>query len=227
MSEFRCNARYFLITYAQCGELDGFAVMDLFSSLGAECLVARERHADEGIHLHAFVDFSTKFRGRGHQIFDVDGRHPNIETVGRTPWKAFDYVIKDGDVICGGAERPVESSSSGSTTHDKWVEISSATTRDEFWELVFRLDPKAGCCNHSSLAKYADWRFRVDPPVYEHPGGITFVHGATDGRDAWVSQAMLGAERTGGMSCTYAPARAFDPASGDPPATCSYGALER
>jgi len=196
-ANFQCNARYFLVTYAQCGDLDGFAVMGHFSSLGAECIIGREHHADEGLHLHAFVDFGSKFRGRGAEIFDVDGRHPNIETVGRTPWKAFDYAIKDGDVVCGGAERPVESSKSGSSTHDIWTEIAGATTREQFWELVFRLDPKAGCCNHTSLAKYADWRFVVDPPKYEHPGNITFVHGDVDGRDDWVSQARIGAERTG------------------------------
>lgn len=202
MTQFQCNARYFFVTYPQCGDLDGFAVMDLFSSLGAECIIGRELHEDEGIHLHAFVDFGTKFRGRGHEIFDVEGRHPNIETVGRTPWKAYDYAIKDGDVVCGGAERPIESSNSGTSTYDKWLEISSATTRAEFWELVFRLDPKAGCCNHTSLAKYADWRFAVDPPVYEHPGNITFVDGDVDGRDEWVRQAKLGSERTGGESFT-------------------------
>uniref|UniRef100_A0A8A4XDC4 Replication-associated protein n=1 Tax=Turdus hortulorum Genomoviridae sp. TaxID=2814995 RepID=A0A8A4XDC4_9VIRU len=195
---FQCNARYFLVTYAQCGDLDGFAVMDLFSSLGAECIIGRELHEDEGIHLHAFVDFGTKFRGKGNEIFDVEGCHPNIQSVGRTPWKAFDYAIKDGDVICGGADRPIESSNSGASTYDKWLEISSATTRTEFWELVFRLDPKAGCCNHTSLAKYADWRFAVDPPSYEHPGGITFVDGDVDGRDEWVRQAELGSDRTGG-----------------------------
>nr|UBJ26231.1 replication-associated protein [Giant panda feces-associated gemycircularvirus] len=195
---FQCNARYFLVTYAQCGDLDGFSVMELFSSLGAECIIGRELHEDQGIHLHAFVDFGAKFRGRGSEIFDVEGRHPNIQTVGRTPWKAYDYAIKDGDVVCGGAERPIESSNSGASTYDKWVEISGAETRAEFWELVFRLDPKAGCCNHASLAKYADWRFAVDPPVYEHPGGVSFINGDIDGRDEWVRQAKLGSERDGG-----------------------------
>lgn len=202
-AQFQCNARYFLVTYAQCGDLDGFAVMEMFSSLGAECLVARERHEDGGLHLHAFVDFGTKFRGRGAAIFDVEGRHPNITTIGRSPFKAYDYCLKDGDVICGGAERPVEATNVGTSTYDKWSEIASAASRSEFWDMVFRLDPKAGCCNYSTLAKYADWRFAVDPPVYATPAAITFVDGGLDGRDEWVRQAKLGSERTGGeLSCT-------------------------
>jgi hypothetical protein len=197
-ANFQFNARYLLVTYAQCGQLDPWAVMDMFSQLGAECLIGRELHEDEGTHLHVFVDFGTKYRGRGATVFDVDGRHPNIETVGRTPWKAYDYAIKDGDVVCGGAERPIESSNSGTSTFDRWAEIAGATTRHEFWELVGRLDPKALCCNFGSLSKYCDWKYAVDPPVYEHPGAITFIGGEMDGRDEWLQQANLGAERTGG-----------------------------
>ena len=198
MSEFRCNARYFLLTYAQCGSLDGFVVMDHLSAMGAECIIGRELHEDGGLHLHCFLDFGDKYRGRGAEIFDVEGRHPNIETVGRTPWKAYDYAIKDGDVICGGAERPMETSACGGTTFDKWTQITSATCRSEFWELVHRLDPKAAAVNFSSLAKYADWRFAPIVEPYTTPTGITFVGSNLDGRDEWLEQAAIGSRRTGG-----------------------------
>lgn len=198
MSAFRCNARYFLVTYAQCGSLDGFIVMEHFSALGAECIIGRELHQDGGLHLHCFVDFGERFRGGGTQIFDVEGRHPNIETVGRTPWKAYDYAIKDGDVVCGGAERPVETSNSGGTTFDKWSQITSAACRDEFWELVHRLDPKAAAVNFSSLSKYCDWRFAPIVEPYTTPTGITFVGSELDGRDEWIEQAAIGFGRTGG-----------------------------
>jgi len=206
MSDFRCNARYFLITYAQCGELDGFSVMDHLSTMGAECIIGRELHQDEGTHLHAFVDFGTKYRGRGARQFDVDGYHPNVKTVGRTPWVAYDYAIKDGDVVCGGAERPIETSNSGCTTIDKWTEITSATCRSEFWELVHRLDPKAAAVNFSSLAKYCDWRFKTVPAEYESPTGITFVGGELDGRDEWLAQSGIGGARSGGKQ-SAAPGR--------------------
>lgn len=198
MSSFQFNARFLLLTYAQCGELDGFAIMEHLSLLGAECIIGRELHEDEGIHLHCFVDFGSKYRGRGVQIFDVDGRHPNIETVGRTPWKAYDYAIKDGDVVCGGAERPIETSNVGTTSHDKWAQIVGATDRSEFWELVLRLDPKAAAVNYTSLAKFCDWRFAPIMEPYATPDNITFINGELDGRDQWVAQAGLGCARTGG-----------------------------
>lgn len=189
---FHCNARYFLITYAQCGDLDGFRVMDHFSGLGAECIIGREVHEDGGLHLHCFIDFGRKFRSRRTDIFDVDGRHANIEPSYGTPWGGFDYAIKDGDVICGGLERP-EQPRSERVKKDwaQWNEITNATDRDHFWELVHHLDPKAAACNYGQLAKYADWRFAPEPPVYEHDQRITFVDGHDDGRNAWVEQSGL------------------------------------
>lgn len=192
MPAFAVNARYVLLTYSQCGQLDGFSVMDRISELGAECIVGREYHADGGIHLHVFCDFGRKFRSRKTDLFDVGGYHPNIEKIARTPSKAYDYAIKDGDVICGGAERPAEAAAHGSKTADKWSEITSAEDREEFWELVHRLDPKAAACSFTSLAKYCDWKFAVDPPEYATPGGIEFDTGEFDGRADWLRQSHIG-----------------------------------
>ena len=46
---FNFNARYALLTYAQCGDLDGWQVSDHFTELRAECIVAREAHATDEI----------------------------------------------------------------------------------------------------------------------------------------------------------------------------------
>lgn len=189
---FHFGARYALITYAQCNALDGFRVMDHFSGMGAECIVGREVHSDGGIHLHCFIDFGRKFRSRRTDIFDVDGRHPNIAPSYGTPWRGYDYAIKDGDVICGGLERPEEPRSKRVTKDwDPWTEITNARDREHFWELVHHLDPKAAACNYGQLAKYADWRFAAKPPVYESPGGIEFIGGDVDGRDAWCDQSGI------------------------------------
>lgn len=99
---FRFNARYVLLTYPQSGDLDGFAVSDHLSELGAECIVARENHTDSGVHLHAFVDFGKRFQSRNVRIFDVLGRHPNVSVSKGSPEKGYDYAIKDGDVVAGG-----------------------------------------------------------------------------------------------------------------------------
>jgi len=192
MAPFQCNFRYGLITYAQCGDLDPWRVVERFSSLGAECIVARELHADLGLHLHCFVDFGRKFRSRKTDIFDVDGRHPNISASRGTPEAGYDYAIKDGDVVAGGLERPEPGSMGSGKTFDVWTRITDAEDRDQFWQLLHELDPKAAACSFTALSKYADWRFAEKPPVYEHPSGVGFVPGDVDGRDDWLSQSGIG-----------------------------------
>jgi hypothetical protein len=200
MPPFYCNARYFLITYPQCGNLSEWAVLDRFTQLGAECIIARELHANLGLHLHVFADFGSKFRSRKNDIFDVDGRHANISPSRRNPGEGYDYAIKDGDVVAGGLERP--RGVSGRTASDTWTEITGAENRDEFFRLVEELDPKSMCCSFTQLSKYADWRYAELPTEYESPGGIEFVSGDVDGRDAWVQANGIGLGQTFvGESC--------------------------
>lgn len=191
MPTFTCNARYFLITYAQCGDLCHWAVLDRFVKLGAECIIGREHHADGGVHLHVFCDFGRKFRSRKTDVFDVGGFHPNIEASRGTPEKGWDYAVKDGDIVAGGLGRPSGAVGTRSTA-DKWAEIAGAENRDEFWRLCEELDPKSLCCSFTQLQKFADWKFAVDPPTYVHPSGFEFVQGDVDGRDDWVREAGLG-----------------------------------
>lgn len=190
MPSFTCNARYFLITYAQCGDLSHWDVLELFVRLGAECIIGRENHADGGVHLHAFVDFGRKFRSRRSDIFDVGGHHPNIEPSKGTPEKGYDYAIKDGDVVAGGLERPSGSGDGGAGS--KWHTICSAGSRDEFFELCAELDPRSLCTSFGSLSKYADWKYRPVQLDYESPSGVVFTEGGLDGRESWLQQSGLG-----------------------------------
>lgn len=234
------NARYVLLTYPQCADLDGFAVMECISHLGGECIVARESHADGGVHLHVFVDFGRKFRSRKVDIFDVDGRHPNICPSRGTPEKGYDYAIKDGDVICGGLLRgDVARGGGDGSTLDKWTQITSAETREQFWELCLELDPKSCATAFTQLSKFADWRFAVVEPEYRTPEGFTFKSGRRDGRDDWLLQSGIGSAepRIGKISYTYARvwgrARGFTPRPRVQPATpkpglwCAGSHLER
>lgn len=166
--------------------------MDHISTLGGECIVAREDHADGGTHLHVFCDFGRKFRSRKTDVFDVDDHHPNIMPSRGTPEKGYDYAIKDGDVICGGLGRPTTSRAGDSKAHTKWSEITSAPTRELFWELVHRLDPKSAACAFTQLTKYCDWKFAVHAPEYSSPTGVEFTDGDLDGRSDWLQQSGLG-----------------------------------
>lgn len=199
MSKFYLkNAKHLLLTYAQCGALDPFTVSDHLSALSAECIVGRERHADGGIHLHVFVDFGRQFSSRKVDIFDVGGYHPNIARVGRTPWKAYDYAIKDGDVCAGGLDRPAETSGNGfSETDTTWHTILEAETAEEFWELCHVLAPRDVARSFPSLQKYCDWRYRPAARPYSTPDGFEFDTSCAPALDEWLLQANLGLRTLG------------------------------
>lgn len=162
--------RYVILTYSQCGSLDPFRIVDLLSTLGAECIIGREHHQDGGIHLHAFVDFGRKFRTRNQRSFDVDSCHPNIAPVKTTPRKAYDYCIKDGEVVAGGLEPP----KGDPEGNEVWSQIASADDPDEFWSLCQGLVPRNLLLNYPSLRAYANHKFRREPPQYIHPPELAF-----------------------------------------------------
>lgn len=197
MSFYFC-ARYGLFTYAQCDQLDHWAVLDCFSRLGAECIIGRELHEDGGTHLHVFADFERRFRSRSSTIFDVDGRHPNVSASRGKPDEGYDYAIKDGDVVAGGLARPdgITRRKGDSTIDQKWGEITGAENREEFFRLVHELDPKSAVVHFPALVKYADWRYAPKIAEYRTPPGIEFFGGELDGRDTWLEQAGIGLGRT-------------------------------
>lgn len=169
---FHCNARYFLLTYSQCGDLDPEEVSKHIEQLRGECVVARETHADGGTHLHSFVDFGRKFRSRRTSVFDVGGCHPNVSATHSTPRAGFDYACKDGVIVAGRLERP--SAGARPKQNNRWNDIVAAQDRDEFFKLVLEHDPRTLCTSFTQLTKFADWRFRKDPKPYEHPSTLAF-----------------------------------------------------
>jgi len=110
---FKFEAKYGLLTYAQCQNLDPFRVVTHLSEIGAECIIGREDHSNGGTHLHAFFMFERKFATRNERIFDVDGFHPNIVRGYGTPEKGWDYATKDGNIVAGGLQRPSRNEDSG------------------------------------------------------------------------------------------------------------------
>nr|UBQ66234.1 Rep protein [crane CRESS-DNA virus] len=199
---FNFHAKYGLFTYAQCGNLDPFGVVEHFSSLGSECIIGRETHADGGTHLHVFAAWESKFRTRRTDAFDVEGHHPNVVPSRGTPEKGFDYAVKDGDVVAGGLERP--NGSGLHKTRDTWAEIISADSRDEFWRLITELAPRSLGCNFNSLQSYANWRYRVEPEPYRHPESITFDTRKVPDIDRWVRLHLASSTIGGELSYTCA-----------------------
>lgn len=199
-TEFTVNSRYVLLTYAQCGSLDPFDVSNHLSDLHAECIIGRERHADGGIHLHALVDFGKKKRSRRSDYFDVGGRHPNIEAISTTPWAAYDYATKDGEVCAGGLARPKPSGARDSersterrtSVNQRWAYICMAGSGDDFWSRCREVDPQRLCCSFSNLQRYAEWAYRVEPTPYESPAGLQFSQTWLDEVSTWLLQSGVG-----------------------------------
>uniref|UniRef100_A0A8A4XC09 Replication-associated protein n=1 Tax=Grus japonensis Genomoviridae sp. TaxID=2814961 RepID=A0A8A4XC09_9VIRU len=191
---FSFRSRYALLTYAQCGDLDPWAVLDMVSAVPAECIIARESHNDGEPHLHAFVDFGTRFYTGDPRRFDVDGRHPNVLPVGRTPGASYDYCIKDGDVVAGGLERPgsvagAELPRAGSV----WDTILSQPTVGEFWDSLRELAPRNLLINFNSCRAYAEWHYRKEEEVYASPRGLSFDLSGLEGLQGWVQDSLVGA----------------------------------
>lgn len=169
---FKFEAKYGLLTYSQAADLDPFEIVLRLSSLGAECIVGREKHQDGGTHYHAFFMFERKFASRNSRVFDVGGCHPNIVRGYGTPECGWDYATKDGDICAGGLDRP--SGISSSQTENKWAWIITASNREEFFERIASGDPRSLCTNFGNLQRYADWKYRPEPIEYEHPRSISF-----------------------------------------------------
>lgn len=219
------NSRYILLTYAQSNGLDEWAVSDMLSQLGAECIVARENHKDGGTHLHVFADFNRKFRSRDVHIFDVGGFHPNVSPSRGTPEKGFDYAIKDGDVVAGGLARPPPRGGLHAGAHRVRNVAHLCEDSEEFLELCDEMERGELINRFSNYSAYAHWRFKPDVPEYSTPEGFEFVGGELDGRDDWVrdsgirgGEPLIGtclARRRGGVPPTAPPRRAR--ARGDTP----------
>ena len=184
---YRFQAKYGLLTYAQCGDLDPFRVVGHLGSLGAECIVGRESHGDGGVHLHAFFMFESKFRSSNTRVFDVDGRHPNVSRGYSNPADGYDYAIKDGDVVGGGLDRPTEHHAEKSS---HWSTIVQAENEDDFWALVRELDPRALCVSFTSLRAYASHRFAPERSPYRSPSNIRFDTSEYGLLDEWVETSL-------------------------------------
>ena len=158
-----------------------------------KCLIARETHADGGIHLHAFVDFGRRVDIRDPRRFDVDGFHPNIQPCGRTPQKMLDYAIKDGDIVAGGLSPIIDDPIP--TAGDVWSRIAHAPTVDEFWDLVragtanavLQLQLPAGLC-----------RMALSTPAveYQHPASVRLSTAGVPELDEWVRDNLSGAGKS-------------------------------
>uniref|UniRef100_A0A8E7G1T8 Replication-associated protein n=1 Tax=Turdus hortulorum Genomoviridae sp. TaxID=2814995 RepID=A0A8E7G1T8_9VIRU len=191
---FKFTGKHVLLTYPQCGTLDPLAVVRLVESTGGRCIIGRELHSDGGIHLHCFVQWELEYTTSDQRKFDVDGCHPNLRKMYRTPKKGRAYAVKDGEIVGGDLTAEdvddggdaLSSGDSDSRRKSPWADIILAESRDEFFELCARLDPRSLCVGFVGLSKYADWRYRVDRSPYCTPRGVSIEASTVPILSDWV-----------------------------------------
>lgn len=97
---FNFNAVKAFLTYAQAGDLTKQEVYDFFINFNKDLvtckkvLVGQEHHQDQGIHYHVFLEFNAKLHTRDARVFDIQGKHPNIQAC-RSPKRTIAYCIKE------------------------------------------------------------------------------------------------------------------------------------
>lgn len=184
----RWAGRYFLLTYAQAG--DNWPVAELTALLGlvgAKCRIGKEHHQDGGAHYHAFVDFGHKYEFENVHRFCVGPKRPgstsncigqthcNILPIRRTPFHAFDYAGKDGNVLYEDVTRP-PARGAGASRDDKWAGSLQLATKNEFLEDLKNHSPRDWVLYYKQIEAAADRVFgkHSQPPNLPDPSiGLT------------------------------------------------------
>lgn len=156
-TNFRINAKGFFLTYTHC-ELDKqFVIDELQQKKGfADYLIARETHEDGSHHLHALIYYEREFNCRDSRFFDItlDGTvyHPNIGSVRSKP-AAIRYLCKEDPNPEGTLQ-----------LKRKWSDVLKAENKQEFYDLVKCVDPKAWVLQHQQVLSFAEQKFKEEIP---------------------------------------------------------------
>lgn len=175
-NSFRLSCRRVFLTYSQVP--DGWnpqSLLDRLEELGAKYRIGRELHQDGGVHYHAYVDFVNKRDFGRADYFDIDGHHPNIRSIWKTPEYVFDYAGKDGDIVACTTERP-DPIKGASARQEAWGPVHSLERSEEVYEAISKIDPRAAILSFPAISQFMDRkekqfrRSKVRP--YENPPGL-------------------------------------------------------
>lgn len=118
----RRNARAYLLTYSQTSLTKEGLVAAMNRPDIEYLIVGQEKHADGGLHLHAYVIYK-KPRDTTYASFDVQGEHPNIKT--HKPGR------KDQQTSYEDCRRYCSKEDTAPTIIGKFPTVSKKRTRDE------------------------------------------------------------------------------------------------
>lgn len=176
---FRFKGRYCVLTYSQVPP--AFRPLDISELLcrdRAKFIICREPHRDGGTHYHVFVDYRRVRDLTGARRWDVQGVHPNLLRVRRTPWRAYAYVTKHSDVIRDTFDDrdrpkpPARNSHADGVGKRRWETITNAADKDSFFAKCQEMDPRALVTAFGNVSRYADWKYPDLRGSYDSPEGI-------------------------------------------------------
>jgi len=180
-NQFLLRAKYILLTYSQVDEdvFHPIEIKHLIDGLGGRCRIGREFHQNGGVHYHAFCVKDKRFISRDPRKFDIAGFHPNIEPILATPDKAWEYAIKDGNVIIDDVpERPVGRSKAGKKANDVYSNlIDTSTSANDMLKGCFKEDTRRAIYGFNAARSAAEWLFPVTKySEYTPPPGLVYEY---------------------------------------------------
>ena len=159
--------KFLLLTYSQTSpQFNPEIIKDLIHNRDGTCLIAKEQHQDGGDHYHVFCDFSKRhLQTRNLSIFDVPvgnnkTHHPNWLAITETPWKTYDYTMKEGKIVYNDCKRPDERHQNNSS--DNWAKLMTATTEDEFMAGMASMQPRALVTCFANVQKFISTKYNTN-----------------------------------------------------------------
>lgn len=199
---YRLQAKNILLTYSQVDEnvflRTPTSHFEYCTSLLGPLDVyrlGRELHADGGTHFHAFVSPSAKCSTRNARLFDYAGYHPNVRSVPKTPWKSWDYVGKEHDIIHEHGERPRGDRTPEHGRDSAWHDALGAPTKEDFLSCLREKAPREYVLYHESIERFVEKHYAPVPPHYESP---SFEADRRSDLLQWLNQANIGGSGFGG-----------------------------
>jgi len=157
---FRFAAKRVFLTYPQCGELSKQTVVEFLRDQRSApwYCVALEQHEDGGNHIHAYAEWTSRVETTDARYFDVDGRHPNVQSV-RSVANVLKYIQKGGDF-----EGNTRQLGAGRVGYGEI--IAESTGVEDFMERVVQHDPRGAVHNIARVREFAEWRFAPERAEY-------------------------------------------------------------
>jgi len=186
-----------MITWSQVDE-DVFhpsAIQRLINKLGGKCRIGREFHQDGGVHFHAFCVKESRFITRDPRKFDIEGYHPNILPIKRTPQRAWAYVAKDGNLVVDEIPEPPIGRTGKRIAADTevWINlINASASADDMLNNALKADPKRTIFSFNNIISAAKYYFpTTNYTQYTPPTGLCYEFADNPEIPIWVDRYFI------------------------------------